>query len=157
MTEKKSPDDPLKANFYRRRDAWIDHVLTVNDLSPMARVVGVWIARRINYRKGHMWYKIETMAKKFEVTPRTIIRAVKELEGYRADKKTGEVTQTGEQLLLVKRDSQRGKNTAVNKYEIIAPWDMVTELSSPQGDKNVRLIPKGHNTQRLYSDGYIEH
>lgn len=146
MIEKKSAPDPLKAIFYERRSAWIEYVLVANDLSPMARVIGVWIARRISHEKGCMWYKISTMAEKFDVTARTVIRAVRELEGYRKNSETGEYEQTGEQLLLVRRDSQRGKNTAVNRYEIIAPWELVTKMSPRQDDKIVTLIPKGHNT-----------
>lgn len=119
MTEKKSANDLLKTSFYKRRDNWIDHVLTVNDLSPMARVLGVWIARRINHRKGCTWYKVETMAKKFDVWPRTITRAIQELEGYRTNKKTNEKERTGPQLLLVRRDQPRGRKTSINRYEII--------------------------------------
>lgn len=95
--------------FYKRRNMWEDYVSERKVLHPTHRLVGIWIARRINADgPRNMWYQVSTIGEKLDLSPRTIIRAVKALEK--------------EGVLLVRRDRQRGKNTAVNQYELVFPW-----------------------------------
>lgn len=96
------------ADFYRRRDKWIDWCLERDDLNPTARVVGVWMARRINVDTLDTWHQMSTMAAKLGMKTRTIIRAVQALEEA--------------EMIVVRRDGRRGIKKAVNRYELVFPW-----------------------------------
>ncbi|WP_159585963.1 helix-turn-helix domain-containing protein [Chelativorans xinjiangense] len=100
--------DSGEAGFHRNRNEWVDYVLERDDLHPTIRLIGCWIARRINENTRDTWYQVSTIALKTGVSSRTVIRAVATLEG--------------EELLFVRRDGQRGRQKAVNRYELLYPW-----------------------------------
>jgi len=106
----KHPDNQTESNaFYRRRDMWEDYVSTRLTLHASERLIGIWIARRISADgPRNTWYQVTTIAEKLGVSSRTVMRATKKLEQ--------------EGLLLIRRDRQRGKKTAVNQYELVFPW-----------------------------------
>lgn len=77
-------------------------------MPPSVRLIGIWIARRINWRTDDTWYQVSTIALRIGQTPRNVIRAVQRLET--------------EGLLKVYRDGRRGVKKAVNRYELLTPW-----------------------------------
>lgn len=87
---------------------WIDYVSERTDLAPSVRLIGIWIARRINWRTDDTWYQISTIGLRVGQTPRNVIRAIQKLEG--------------EELVRVIRDGRRGIKKAVNRYELLFPW-----------------------------------
>lgn len=117
MNENSSQALSAVADFYRRRDKWIDWCLERDDLNPTARVVGVWMARRMNIETLDTWYQMSTMGAKLGMKTRTIIRAVQSLEDAG--------------MIVVRRDGRRGIKKAVNRYELVFPWG--------EGDKSDTL------------------
>lgn len=109
MNENSSQALSAAADFYRRRDKWIDWCLERTDLHQTTRLIGVWIARRMNHQTLDTWYQISTIADKLGVKPRTIIRAIQALEEA--------------EMIVVRRDGRRGLKKAVNRYELVFPWD----------------------------------
>lgn len=65
--------------FLRRRDTWIRWVLELK-ISPMARVVGVHLAMRMNAKDQESWPNVKTIAKSLQMSPRNTIRAIAEIE-----------------------------------------------------------------------------
>jgi DNA-binding MarR family transcriptional regulator len=108
MSENSSQGLSAAADFYRRRDKWIDWCLERDDLNPTTRVVGLWMARRMNVETLDTWYQMSTMAAKLGMKTRTIIRAVQALEEA--------------EMIVVRRDGRRGLKKAVNRYELVFPW-----------------------------------
>ena len=97
------------SGFYRRRDAWENDLAERTDIHPTTRLIGIWIARRISADGSQQsWYQESTIAEKVGVSVRTVIRAVRTLEE--------------EGLLFVRRDGRRGLKRAVNRYELVFPW-----------------------------------
>jgi DNA-binding MarR family transcriptional regulator len=118
MLQKTSPDEESRA-FNEKRGRWIDYVSERTDLTPAVRLTGIWIARRINWRTDDTWYQVSTIALRIGQTPRNIIRAIQKLES--------------ENLLRVYRDGRRGVKKAVNRYELVLPWDANVTSVSPCG------------------------
>ena len=108
MNENSSQALAAAADFYRQRDRWIDWCIERDDLHQTVRLVGVWMARRINPQTLDTWYQISTIAEKLGVKPRTVIRSIQALE--KAD------------MIVVRRAGRRGVKKAVNRYELVFPW-----------------------------------
>lgn len=105
----KIPKDKTPENgFNRNRNEWVDYVLERDDIHPTTRLIGCWIARRVNPDSKNTWYQVSTIALRIGVKPRTVMRAIQRLEE--------------EELLIVRRDGRRGQKTAVNRYELVFPW-----------------------------------
>lgn len=102
------PELSLAGVFYRDRDKWIEHVMERDDIHATARLIGCWIAMRINRKTRDTWHQESTIAERLNVSVRTVIRAIRQLED--------------EKLILVKREGRRGIKSAVNHYEMIYPW-----------------------------------
>lgn len=105
MLQKNNSSQSSAADFYRRRDQWIDWILERDDMHQTVRLVGVWLARRMNRETGDTWFKVQTIAVRLGVTPRTVIRALHKLE------KDG--------AILVIREGRRGLKRAVNRYRLM--------------------------------------
>ncbi len=122
------PAQPSESQaFNERRGMWIDYVSERTEMHPTVRLIGIWLARRINWRTDDTWYQVSTIAIRVGQSPRTVIRAIQELE------KAG--------LLLVRRDGRRGTRTAVNRYALLFPiGPKVTWVSPCQSDMGVTLI-----------------
>lgn len=118
MNEKSSPPhNKPPATYNVRRGIWIDYVSERTELTPATRLIGIWLARRMNHRTEDTWYQVATIGLKIGQTPRNVMRATSALE------KAG--------LLRIIRDGRRGVKKAVNRYELLFPW--------PQSDENVTL------------------
>lgn len=116
MQQKSSPTpNRPPSTFNERRGLWIDYVSERTELTPATRLIGIWLARRMNHRTEDTWYQVSTIAVRIGQTPRNVMRATKALEDAG--------------LLLIFRDGRRGVKKAVNRYELgRLPF---------QGDENV--------------------
>lgn len=108
MTKNFPPELSAAGEFYRNRDLWTTHVAERVDIHPTTRLVGIWIGQRVNRHTDNTWHQASTIAAKLGVSVRTVLRAVKTLEG--------------EGLIVVRRDGRRGIKKAVNRYEMVYPW-----------------------------------
>jgi len=75
-----------------------------SNLSPVARVIGVHIAMRMNVRDQVAWPNVKTMAKALEISARHVSRGLAELDEFKA--------------LHTTRDRGRG-----NRYRLALPSD----------------------------------
>lgn len=119
MVEK---SDPIKSAFYKRRAIWIEKIPLATDMTPFARVLGIWLAHRASHTNPRSSYKISTMATIFHVDVRTIMRALKELQGYRKTK-AGKWKKAAQPWIIVRNDKARGRRSSHNAYELIFWWD----------------------------------
>ncbi len=85
-----------------RRD-WIRLVIGNQEIEPRHKLVGVAVALRMNHRTEESYPKTATIALDVGVSVRTVIRALKILEG--------------KGLLKITR-----RKRGVNRYEMILPW-----------------------------------
>lgn len=107
MQRKVQTELSVAGTFYRNRDEWIRAITADPDLSLAAKAVGAYLAVRINKNTRDAFPQQTTMAKEIGVSRATIMRAVAELV---------------ESLWLEKKQSERGRKRAVNRYSLVMPW-----------------------------------
>ena len=95
--------------FYRDRDEWMRYVQTRTEWDASTRLVGCYIATRINPTTREAWPMQSTIAKDLGVSAPTVKRAV--------------ATLVGSQLLRVRLVKPRGGRRAVNHYALVHPAD----------------------------------
>lgn len=106
MTKKSSPAEFAyreTRSFGEDRRDWMRLVLGHTDLEPRYKLVGVAVALRMNHRTEESYPKTATIALDVNVSVRTVIRALKALEGLG--------------LLKITR-----RKRGVNRYEMLLPW-----------------------------------
>lgn len=94
--------------FYRGKDDWMRALTAADDLSVNAKLVGCYLALRINKNTRDAFPQQTTIAKEIGVSRATVMRAIAEL--------------VNEHWMEKKSQGQRGRKRAVNRYAIIMPW-----------------------------------
>lgn len=109
----------LAGVFYRDRDEWMRFLTTCEDIEVSARLVGCYIALRINPQDRETWPKQGTIAKEVGLSLATVKRCIKQLQV------------SG--LLFVEQPGRRGVKRAVNCYSLIHPADKVSPMTPSEG------------------------
>ena len=92
-------------HFYRQKDDWMRRLTAAPDMSVMAKLVGCYLALRINKGRRYAFPKQTTIAADIGVSRATIIRAVGEL--------------VERQWIDVEKGARDRRRWAVNNYALV--------------------------------------
>lgn len=82
-TEKPEPTyaAEVRRDFVKFRDEWMKHILSKDWLSQTERIVGSRVALYVNFDERYARPSVATIALDTALSKRTVIRAIKKLEG----------------------------------------------------------------------------